>query len=101
MRIKGYLLAAVLLPLFSANFLTAELKTTYNDVDFIFSGVFKPETFYGKNINWLNNDNDFDKSYYSRHVLDLAFDVLYGAKTYGDKVLEFFFQLRNKGVWGN
>ena len=101
MRIKGCLLAAILLPLFSANFLTAELKTTYNDVDFIFSGVFKPETFYGKNINWLNNDNDFDKSYYSRHVLDLAFDVLYGAKTYGDKILEFFFQLRNKGVWGN
>lgn len=101
MRIKGCLLAAVLLQLFTANFLTAELRTTYNDVDFIFSGVFKPETFYGKNINWLNNNNDFDKSYYSRHVLDLAFDVLYGERIYGSKILEFYFQLRNKGVWGN
>ena len=101
MRTKGCLLAAILLPLFFANFSIAELRTTYNDIDFIFSGVFKPETFYGKNINWLNNDNDFDKSYYSRHVLDLAFDVLYGAKEYGDVILEFYFQLRNKGVWGN
>jgi hypothetical protein len=101
MHIKGYLLAAVMLQLFSADLLRAELRTTYNDVDFIFSGVFKPETFYGKNVNWLNNDNDFDKSYYSRHVLDLTADILYGAKTYGQNIVEFLFQLRNKGIWGN
>jgi hypothetical protein len=101
MRIKGYLLAIAMLQLFSANFLRAELRTTYKDLEFVFSGVFKPETFFGKNINWLNNDNDFDKSYYSRHVLDLAFDVLYGKETFGKQILEFYFQLRNKGVWGN
>ncbi len=101
MRIKSYVLAAFMLQFFSVALLHAELRTTYNDLDFIFSGVFKPETFYGKNINWLNNDNDFDKSYYSRHVLDLTFDVLYGAETYGSKILEFMFQLRNKGIWGN
>jgi len=101
MRIKGCLLAAVMLQLFSVGLLQAELRTTYNDLEFIFSGIFKPETFYGKNVNWLNNDNDFDKMYFSRHALDLTFDLLYGAKTYGTNVLEFLFQLRNKGVWGN
>ena len=101
MRIKGYLLAAVVLQLFSADLLHAELRTTYNDLEFIFSGVFKPETFYGKNINWLNNDNDFDKTYFSRHTLDLMFNVLYGAKTYTQNVLEFLCQVRNKGIWGN
>ena len=101
MRIKGCLLAAVMLQLFSVGLLQAELRTTYNDLEFIFSGIFKPETFYGKNVNWLNNDNDFDKMYFSRHALDLTFDLLYGAKTYGTNILEFLFQLRNKGVWGN
>lgn len=101
MRIKGYLLVAVVLQLFSADLLHAELRTTYEDLEFIFSGIFKPETFYGKNVNWLNNDNDFDKMYFSRHALDLTLDVLYGNKTYGEKVLEFLFQLRNKGIWGN
>lgn len=101
MRIKSFSLTAAALQLFFGCFLNAELRTTYNDVDFIFSGVFKPETFYGKNINWLNNDNDFDKSYYSRHVLDLTADILYGKHTHDMKLLEFLFQLRNKGVWGN
>lgn len=101
MRIKGYLLAAVALQLFSSDVLHAELRTTYNDLEFIFSGVFKPETFYGKNINWLNNNNDFDKAYFSRHTLDMMIDILYGAKTYSQNVLEFLCQVRNKGVWGN
>jgi len=101
MHIKGYLLAAVALQLFSAGLLQAEMRSTYNDFEYICSGVFRPETFYGRNINNLNNDNDFDKTYVSKHVLDLSVDLLYGAKTYGEKVAEFLFQLRNKGVWGN
>jgi len=101
MRIKGYLLAAVALQLLSANSLFAELRTTYNDLEVAFSGVFKPETFYGKNINWLNNDNDFDKVYFSRHVLDVVLDVLYGKKTYEEDVLRFLCQIRNRGIWGN
>jgi hypothetical protein len=97
---KRYLLAIALVQSFFASILHAELRTTYNDVDFIFSGVFKPETFYGKNINWLNNANDFDKSYYSRHVLDLTLDIV---KYLSGKnpLFEFYCQLRNKGIWGN
>ena len=101
MRIKGFLLAVFASSLFSINSLQAEIRSTYNDFEYIFSGVYKPETFYGKNVNWLNNDNDFDKMYFSRHALDLTLDLLYGAKTYGEKIAEFLFQLRNKGVWGN
>ncbi len=101
MRIKQHVLVIAIIQLFFTNFLNAELVTTYNDVRLGFSGVFKPETFYGKNINWLNNDNDFDKVYFSRQTFDLTADVQYGEKTYGDKVLEFLFQVRNKGVWGN
>src|SRR5690242_12459766 len=78
--------------------LYAETRSINNDWEYVFSGVFKPESFYARNSNWLNNDNDFDKSYYSRHSLDLMIDILYGAKTYGTKVAEFMFQVRNKGV---
>ena len=60
MRIKGYLLAVFALQLFSASLLQAEVRGIYNDFEYIFSGVFKPETFFGKNINNLNNENDFD-----------------------------------------
>lgn len=101
MRIKGYWLAVVALQFFAAGLLQAEIRSTYNDLEYALSGVFKPETFYGKNTSNLNNDNDFDKVYVSKHVLDLSADILYGAKTYGEKVAEFFFQIRNKGIWGN
>jgi hypothetical protein len=101
MRIKGYLLAVVALQCLATGLLQAELRSTNGDFEYIFSGVFKPETFYGKNVNWLNNDNDFDKMYVSKHVLDISADILYGAQTYGEKIAELYFQLRNKGIWGN
>lgn len=101
MRAKVFLLALFVLQLISVGRINAEFRSTYNDLEYVFSGVFKPETFYGKNINWLNDDNDFDKSYFSRHTLDLMVDALYGAKTYGSNILELLFQVRNKGVWGN
>src|SRR5579872_4314157 len=99
MRIKGCLIAVVALAIFSANVLKPDFRSTYNDLEYSFSGVFKPESFFGKNTNWFNNDNDFDKSYVSKHVLDLALNAWYGAKTYGEIILEFMFQVRNKGIW--
>lgn len=101
MRIQGHLLAIVAASFFCTGVLKTEIRSIYNDFEYIFSGVLKPETFFGKNINWLNNDNDFDKSYVSKHVLDLSVNVLYGAKTYGEKVAEFLCQVRNKGIWGS
>src|SRR5690606_8100795 len=96
-----------LLLIFCAYFITlcgslsAEIISTNNDWEYKFSGVYKPESFFGRNTNWLNNSNDFDKVYYSRHSLDLMVDILYGSKTYGTKIAELLFQVRNKGVWGN
>ena len=59
MRVKGFLLAFFAIQSIAIGLLNAEIRSVYNDLEYIFSGVFKPETFYGKNINWLNNDNDF------------------------------------------
>jgi hypothetical protein len=101
MQIKRYLVAIAVLQCCATGLLQAELRSTSGDFEYVFSGVFKPETFYGKNINWLNNDNTFDKSYVSKHVADLSVDVLYGAETHGEKIAEFLFQMRNKGIWGN
>src|SRR5205085_7492223 len=103
MRIKstGLLIFFVIQMVVSASSLQAEMKGTHKDWEYIFSGVFKPETFYAKNPTWLNNLNPFDRIYYSRHVLDLTIDILYGAETYGTKIAELLFQIRNKGVWGN
>lgn len=101
MRIKGYLLAIIALQCCAAQLLQAELRSTSGDVEYVFSGVFKPESFYGRNINWQNNENEFDQAYVSKHVIDLSFDLLYGAQTYGEKVAEFLFQLRNRAIWGS
>ena len=71
------------------------------DLAWNFSGVFRPEGFYGRNISLLNNDNSEDQLAYGRHTLDFNFDVLYGQKTYGCDLAKFRFTVRNKGIWGN
>src|SRR5436190_16727781 len=103
MQVKSTILLIffVLQTLFLIRSIHAEIRGTYNDWEYVFSGVFKPESFYAKNPTWLNNLNPFDRIYYSRHVLDLTVDILYGAQTYGTKIAELLFQVRNKGVWGN
>jgi hypothetical protein len=100
MRIKGYLLALVVLQCCVMSLLQAEVRATSGDCEYSFSGVFRPETFYGRNINWQNNENEFDRSIVSKHVLDLSVDLLYGAQTYGENIAECLFQVRNKGIWG-
>lgn len=71
------------------------------DLAWNFSGVFRPEGFYGRNISLLNNNNQEDQVAYGRHTLDFNFDVLYGQKTYDCDLAKFRFTVRNKGVWGN
>jgi hypothetical protein len=103
MQVKSTILLIffVFQTLFFMHSIHAEIRGTYNDWEYVFSGVFKPESFYAKNPTWLNNLNPFDRIYYSRHVLDLTVNILYGAQTYSTKIAELLFQLRNKGVWGN
>ena len=77
------------------------VKADYGDLELKFFGLFRPEAFYGRNINLLNNSNDLDKIFYFRHIIDLNTDLLYGRKTYERDVAHFFFSVRNKSVWGN
>lgn len=79
----------------------AASKTKNGDFELIFSGVFKPESFFGKNITLLNNNNRGNFIYFSRHTLDLALDILYGKETYGKTVAECMFDVRDRGIWGS
>ncbi len=71
------------------------------DLEYILSGGFKPETFYGENITLINDNNCEDRVWFARHTLDMNIDVLYGKETYGHSAAEFMFTLRNRSVWGN
>ncbi len=69
------------------------------DFSVALNGYYKPETFFGKNINLLNNDND-DKTLFFRHTVDCVIDCFYGQQTYGREIIEFLFAIRNKANWG-
>ncbi len=71
------------------------------DFNWKFTGAFRPEMFYGRNISLLNNKLENDKTWYMRHTLDLDALLIYGMKTYGQEVARFYGNLRNKAIWGN
>jgi len=72
-----------------------------DDFSFFFSGKFRPETFYARNVSLLNDNNTEDKIYFSRHTLDMTMDTFYGLGTYGFNVAEMKATLRNRAVWGD
>lgn len=61
----------------------------------------KPESFFGKNVNLLNNNVSADRVFFSRSTLDVNFAFEYGQLCYGYDVLEFNMTLRSKAIWGN
>lgn len=75
------------------------LDVRQGDLHYQFSGIFKPEMLYGRNINLLNNNNDIDKIWYMRHTLDLNIKVDY--ELCSKPVGEFLFTLRDRAIWGN
>ena len=87
----------------TTNYLHANIQilNAGNDLEWNISGAFRPETFYGKNVSLLNNNNKTDKLWFARHIIDINLDALYGKNTYGYEAAEFLFTLRNKGVWGD
>lgn len=95
------LFLALGLLLFSVQSVFPKISATYGDYEYSFSGKFRPETFYAKNLSLLNNSLDADQIWYARHILDLDLDVLYGKQTYSATVAEFYFTLRNKSIWGD
>lgn len=77
--------------------------TTYDeksDVRVTIGGMYKPESFYGLNTNWLNR-NEEDKIFYARHIFDLDTALGYGKRTYQDEIINAKFTLRNRANWGN
>lgn len=72
-----------------------------SDLIWAFTGKFKPETFYGHNVSFLNDTEDLDRTFYIRHTLDFNLHIDYGFKTYCEKVAEMHMNIRNKGIWGN
>jgi hypothetical protein len=79
----------------------AKINGTFGDYEYAFSGKYRPESFYSKNFNLLNNSIDEDQTWYARHIIDIDLDVLYGRQTYKEPVAEFYFTLRNKAIWGD
>jgi hypothetical protein len=73
---------------------------TDTDFEFALWGLYKPETFYGKNISLLNSKNHQDRIFFSRHVFDVNINILYGQECYGIPVAEFMSTFRNKAIWG-
>ena len=97
-KTKAVVIGLSLLSIFNS---FAKMTGTYGDFEYVFSGMFKPEMFYGKNFSLLNNNNKWDKVWFMRHTIDLSLGIGYGKKTYCDSVLDFFMTVRNRGIWGN
>ncbi len=72
-----------------------------DDFSFFFSGKYRPETFYARNLSLINSNNLEDKVYFSRHTLDMTVDTFYGLGSYGFNVAEMKATLRNRAVWGD
>src|SRR5581483_924895 len=79
----------------------ADQPKAKSDFAWAFTGMFKPEMFYARNVNLNNNHVEQDKIWYMRHTLDVNTDLKYGMLTYEDVVAELYCNLRNKGIWGN
>ncbi len=79
----------------------AKLESKSGDFTYTFSGLLRPEMFFGKNVALLNNNNEGNKIWFQRHTLDLNLGIGYGADTYGLTAASFYMNIRDKGVWGN
>lgn len=85
-------------PLLHAKFVACDEKS---DITLAISGKYKPESFYGRNINFLNNNELDDKVFYARHIFDANVAAAYGKRTYNQEIINLFFTLRNRANWGN
>jgi len=64
-------------------------------------GSYRAESFLSRNASLLNSCNVFDRLYWSRHILDMGFNMEYGEGTYGEKVFEINMNWRSRARWGN
>jgi hypothetical protein len=62
---------------------------------------YKPESFYAKNANLVNNANEADRIMFSRSTFDFNVGLDYGKEYCGEDILNFYGTMRNKAVWGD
>lgn len=70
------------------------------DIDWGIWGQLREESFNGKNIVYLNDNNPEDQTFYLRHTLDMNMRIGYGLEKYGCRVTEFKGSLRQRTIWG-
>ncbi|TET06368.1 hypothetical protein E3J79_02210 [Candidatus Dependentiae bacterium] len=95
-----YIFSLFISSLYFPSFITG-ISSKETDTWFSFSGSFKPELFYGKNINLLNDNNPADRIFYFRHTLDFKLNASYGREKYGHDIIYARFAPRNRAIWGN
>ncbi len=83
------------------NFTQEAMSFGWKNLTGKFQIKFKPETFFARNANLLNNANREDFVQFSRSTLDVNFALDYGKDCYGYNVVDFFMTMRNKSIWGN
>jgi hypothetical protein len=92
----------VIVSIFGATILSARIVTTYNDFEFGFSGIYRAESFLGKNVSLLNNNEPADRIFFARHTMDFTIDALAGKCLWAKyPAIQFNFSIRNKAVWGD
>src|SRR3984957_5195728 len=71
------------------------------NLEYVFSGMLKPEMFFINNATLLNKNLATDKFCFAQHTLDLRLQVAYGKKKYEKSVVDASIDIRNKSVWGS
>ncbi len=71
------------------------------DIKLTLSGKYKPESFYGYNVNYFNKNDENDKLFYARHIFDLNVAAAYGKRTYEEEIINLQMTFRNRANWGN
>lgn len=77
------------------------LAFSVGDIDGKVQFKWKPETFYARNSNLLNNSNKSDQLFRNQSTVDTNLNLKYGSQCFGHPATEFFVTLRNKNIWGN
>ena len=84
------------LPETDFSFLKKENKHTW-----VFSGFYKPESFFGKNYSGFNKYNEADATFFARHTLDVSALYTYGIGILDKGTISFKGTIRNKTPWGS
>lgn len=77
-----------------------KLVNSNTDITWNIWGLLREESFAGKDIVFLNNNNPEDQNFYFRHTWDTNASVCYGSAKYGCHVAEFKSTLRQRTIWG-